>query len=130
MNTDFISNINWSDKKILIVEDDPFSSNFLVELLSGTHARLELASNGEEAISKLKAENDFDLILMDIQLPKLNGEMATKKIREFNKEIPIIAQTAYAMVNDREKYINIGCTDYISKPIDVDDLFSILCNYI
>lgn len=130
MNTDFISNLDWKDKKILIVEDDPFSSNFLVEVLSGTHARIELAFNGEEAISILKAENDFDLVLMDIQLPKLNGEMATKKIREFNKEIPIIAQTAYAMVNDREKYLNIGCTDYISKPIAVDDLFSILCNYI
>ncbi|MFW5721443.1 MAG: response regulator, partial [Bacteroidota bacterium] len=121
---------NWSDKTILIVEDDPFSSDYLVEALSETRVYTKVVSNGEEAVRLLKNRDDFDVVLMDIQLPGLSGDDATKQIRAFNKNIPIIAQTAHAMVSDREKYIRAGCTDYISKPIAVDDLFSILCNYI
>lgn len=130
MDENFIHNLDWSNKSILIVEDDPFSSDFLVEILSITKAQLELAFNADDAIRTLQTKNNFDLVLMDIQLPGISGEDATRKIREFNKDIPIIAQTANAMVDDRAKYINAGCTDYISKPIAVDNLFSILCNYI
>jgi CheY-like chemotaxis protein len=76
------------------------------------------ASNGIEAIKTCKKNPDIDLILMDIKLSKLNGYDATRKIREFNTEVIIIAQTAYALPGDRENSILAGCNDYISKPID------------
>ena len=70
----------------------------------------------------LKNNPDIDLILMDIKMPDMNGYDATRKIREFNSEVIIIAQTAYAFSDDKEKALNAGCNDYISKPIDVGEL--------
>ena len=130
MDLNKIETLDWSSKVILIVEDDTFSAEYLSEAISVTGAKLYHAQNGNDAILKAKEMPDLDLILMDIQLPGLSGDKATKAIREFNPEIPIIAQTAHAMINDRENYINAGCTDYISKPIAVNELFSILCKYL
>jgi CheY-like chemotaxis protein len=65
---------------------------------------------------------DFDIILMDIDMPNINGYEATKLIREFNKDVTIIAQTAYALHGDKEKAIEAGCNDYVTKPIDVENL--------
>jgi len=98
--------------------------------LSITGVQLFYAKNGNEAIEKVKDIPNLDVVLMDIQLPGLSGDKATKVIRGFNSEIPIIAQTAHAMVNDKENYIKAGCNDYISKPIAVHELFSIICKYI
>ncbi|MBU8891919.1 MAG: response regulator [Bacteroidales bacterium] len=130
MDIDKINLIDWSNKKILIVEDDIYSLEYLSEVLSETKVNIEVAKTGKEALLKAKENNDLDLILMDIQLPIMSGDKVTTLIREFNKDIPIIAQTAHAMVNDKENYIKAGCTDYISKPIGVNELFSILCKYI
>ena len=66
---------------------------------------------------------------MDIQLPEMNGYEATKQIREFNKDVVIIAKTAYAIAGDREKSINAGCDDYISKPLQVDHLIKMIGSY-
>ncbi|MDY6800737.1 MAG: response regulator [Bacteroidota bacterium] len=121
---------NWSSKKLLIVEDDFFSTEYLVEALSETKAEIKIAKDGVAAMELLKNNSDFDLVLMDIQLPGISGEVATKQIREFNKEIPIIAQTAHAMAMDKEKYLAAGCNDYLSKPILIDDLFDILRKYL
>lgn len=130
MDLDKIEKIDWSSKKILIVEDDDFSIEYLTEALEYTNVELVYAKTGNDAVDKVKNIPDLDVILMDIQLPGLSGDKATRAIREFNIEIPIIAQTAHAMVNDKENYLQAGCTDYISKPIAVKDLFSILCKYI
>jgi signal transduction histidine kinase/CheY-like chemotaxis protein len=130
MDLNKIETLDWSSKIILIVEDDTFSAEYLSEAISVTGAKLYHAQNGNDAVLKAKEMPDLDLILMDIQLPGLSGDKATRAIREFNPEIPIIAQTAHAMINDRENYINAGCTDYISKPIAVNELFSILCKYL
>ena len=81
-----------------------------------------VAENGNRAIEILK-NSTFDLILMDIQLPDLSGLEVIRKIREFNKQIPIIAQTAYALQSDQKESIEAGCTDYISKPIKRTELF-------
>ena len=122
--------IDWSNKKILIVEDDRCSLEYLIKVLSKTKVNIEIAITGKEALIKAKETGDLDLILMDIRLPGINGDKVTTLIREFNSDIPIIAQTAHAMLNDKENYIKAGCTDYISKPILIDELFSILCKYI
>jgi CheY-like chemotaxis protein len=72
---------------------------------------------------------DIDLILMDIQMPEMNGYEATRKIRQFNKDVVIIAQTAYVLTGDREMAIAAGCNDYISKPIKKDELMALIQKY-
>lgn len=122
--------MNWNSKKILIVEDDMFSTEYLVEALAETKAKVEIAKDGSTAIEFVKNNPDTDLVLMDIQLPGISGEEATKRIREFNSQITIIAQTAHAMANDKETYLAAGCNDYLSKPILIEDLFDILKKYL
>ncbi|MEA3316844.1 MAG: response regulator, partial [Bacteroidota bacterium] len=76
----------------------------------------------DSALEMCKVNKNIDLILMDIQLPEINGYDLTKKVREFNAKVPIIAQTANAMEGDKKKALDAGCNDYISKPIDVNFL--------
>ncbi|MCB2194780.1 MAG: response regulator [Bacteroidetes bacterium] len=123
------AHINWSEKRILVVEDDLFSAEYLVEVLSDTKVDVVLTKDGSDAVQKVKNEK-FDLVLMDIQLPGISGDKATQLIREFNQSIPIIAQTAHAMSNDREKYLKAGCNDYLAKPILITDLLMILKKYL
>ena len=122
--------MNWSTKKILIVEDDMFSTEYLVEVLAETKAITEVVRDGNKAIEFIKNNPDVDLVLMDIQLPGISGEEATKRIRAFNSKIPIIAQTAHAMTNDKEKYLAAGCNDYLSKPILIEDLYHTFKKYL
>jgi CheY-like chemotaxis protein len=128
--TDYDQKLDWSSKKILIVEDDVFSAEYLLEVLSETKVQTIVSNNGLEAVEQTRNNPDLDLILMDIQLPGISGEKATIQIREFNSEIPIIAQTAHAMSNDKENYLKAGCTDYLSKPILMTDLFLTLKKYL
>ncbi len=112
--------------KILIAEDDK-ASELLFRIMLGNDSREFLhASNGIEAIESCKNNPDIDLVLMDINMPKMDGYDATRKIREFNKDVVIIAQTAYALSNDRKKSIDAGCNDYISKPIKRASLIKII----
>ncbi len=104
-------------KKILIVEDDVSSRLYLNKILEKTGASLLNACDGKEAIETVKANPGIDIILMDIQLPVIDGYGAAKKIREFRNDIIIIAQTAYSLLGDREKIIASGFDDYIVKPI-------------
>lgn len=83
-------------------------------------------STGSEAVAICHDNPDIDLILMDIQMPNLNGYEATRQIRQFNKKVIIIAQTAYGLSGDREKAIEAGCNDYISKPINKNELKSLI----
>ena len=84
------------------------------------------ATTGLEAIEICRNNADINLVLMDINMPGMNGYEATRQIRKFNKEIIIIAQTAYALTGDREKVIEAGCNDYISKPIKKATLLKII----
>ena len=113
---------DWSDKKILIVEDDPLSSKFLETILEDTNATILLAKDGQEAIDISKQTDDLALILMDIQLPGMSGNEATKEIRKKRSDLPVIAQTAHAMAEDERKSFEAGCDDYITKPINMDAL--------
>lgn len=105
------------DKKILIVEDDVSSRLYLNKILEKTGAILFNATDGQEAIDIAQRDPGIDVILMDIQLPVIDGYGAANKIREFRKNIIIIAQTAYSLLGDREKIFASGFDDYIVKPI-------------
>jgi CheY-like chemotaxis protein len=83
-----------------------------------------------EAIQLLKQNPEISLILMDIKMPEMDGLEATREIRKFNKTIPVIAQTAYALSGDKEKSIQAGCNGYLTKPVQTTELFSILDNYL
>jgi len=106
----------WEFKKILIAEDEETNYLFIEAILEDTKATLIWAKNGVEAVEKFN--EDIDLILMDIKMPEMDGLAAARKIREKSISVPIIAQTAYAMSEDKNKCLNAGCNDYLTKPIN------------
>jgi two-component system cell cycle response regulator DivK len=110
-------------RKVLIVEDDPRNMKLAVMTLKPHGYELISATDGEEAV-RVALDEKPDIILMDMQLPKLSGMDATRQIRQAPdmKDIPILALTAYAMKGDEEKYLEAGCTEYMSKPIDTREL--------
>ena len=116
--------------EILIVEDDETSCQLLNIILDKYAKKISNALNGKEAVKACRNNPDIDLILLDIQLPELNGFEVTRQIREFNKEVIIIAQTAYGLTGDREKALAAGCNDYISKPVNKEELKSIIQKHI
>ncbi|MFY9473497.1 MAG: response regulator [Tepidanaerobacteraceae bacterium] len=121
-----------SEKVVLCVEDDLINQEIMESIIIKKGYKYLAAYDGNEALEKLK-ESRVDLILMDIQLPGLNGYELTKIIRDMEyskRSIPIIAMTAYAMHEDRDKCIEAGMDDYISKPIDIEKLYSILDAYL
>ena len=102
---------------ILIAEDDESSFLYLKTLFSKMGYSVLRASNGQECIEIVANNSEIDLLLMDIHMPIIDGLSATKKIREKNSKIIIIAQTSFALDDDRKKAIDAGCNDYITKPI-------------
>ncbi len=117
------------NKSILIVEDDKYNAEFIGEVLSPYELALNYAITGNEAIKKV-IEDTPDLVLMDIGLPDMTGYEAVHRILEFRPTLKIIAQTAYASLDDRNKAINSGCVDYISKPLKSQNLISIINKHI
>lgn len=115
-----------SDKTILIAEDVESNYLLLETYLNKSKAKIIWAKNGQEAIEACKINTSIDIILMDMQMPDLNGYEATEKIKEFWADIPIIAVTAFALAGDREKILKAGCNDYLSKPIKVTDLYEMI----
>jgi CheY-like chemotaxis protein len=109
---------NWINKNILVAEDTDVNYFFLEEVLKPTNAHLVRVNNGKEAIEFCKS-NNVDLILMDINMPAMNGYEATRSIKDYNSNIPIIVQTAAGFNNEEELSINAGADDYIAKPIDL-----------
>ena len=103
---------------------------YMEEVLAETKANVLWARNGEEAVKIAKENSNIDLILMDIKMPVMDGYTATKKIREFNKEVIIIAQTAYALTGEKEKTIAAGCNYYITKPIEIKILMNTLSGFL
>lgn len=115
---------------VLIVEDEETSELLLTEILQPLVNKLYYAKDGEESIKFATQNSDIDLILMDLKIPKISGYEATRQIKEINKDITIIAQTAYALPGDKEKALSYGCNDYITKPIDKEKLINIIINNI
>jgi PAS domain S-box-containing protein len=114
---------------ILIAEDDYASYIYLKSLLSGPGITFLHTTDGKETVKTVRENPGLSIVLMDLRMPGLNGLEATMQIREFNKNIPIIAQTAYALAGDRETALKAGCNDYISKPLNSRELQKIISRY-
>lgn len=120
-----IQNLN-----ILVVDDDETSKVLIEKIVETiTDNKITFAQSGIEAVKSCKANSEINLVLMDIRMPDMNGYEATRQIRKFNKEVIIIAQTAFVLLGDKEKAIDSGCNDYISKPILKDNLLAIISKY-
>jgi CheY-like chemotaxis protein len=115
-------------KKVLIVDDDVRNVFALTNVLETQGMEVRYAENGLEGIEALKANPDVDLVLMDIMMPELDGYETTRRIRREERfsQLPIIALTAKAMKGDREKSIAAGASDYITKPVDTEQLLSLM----
>ena len=108
---------------VLIAEDEKVNNQFFEAIFNNTFKQIIYVETGQKAIEACRNNPEIDLILMDVKMPVMNGYTATRKIRKFNKEIIIIAQTAFGLKEDREKAIEAGCNDYIAKPINKELLF-------
>ena len=117
--------------RILLVEDNELNQMVAEELLLQVGLRVTIANNGVEALSLL-GKNFYDVVLMDIQMPEMDGLTATKRIREQErfKDLPVIAMTAHAMVEDREKSFSVGMNDHITKPINAIELYQCLLRWL
>ena len=117
--------------KVLLVEDIPINQQVVRELLEGVNVHVEIANNGAEAVQMIAVAH-YDAVLMDIQMPIMDGYDATRQIRNNPKyqQLPIIAMTAHALSGDREQYLATGMNDYLSKPINKKHLYSILMQWI
>ncbi|RLD61379.1 MAG: hypothetical protein DRJ01_08020 [Bacteroidetes bacterium] len=119
-----------NNKTILIAEDDETNYLYANVILSKININILHANDGEEAINMVKSNPEIDLVLMDIKMPVMNGFEATKRIKQYKKELPVIAVTAYALHEDKEKAINSGCDDYIAKPFKGEDLIKLIKKYV
>jgi PAS domain S-box-containing protein len=115
--------------KILIADDDIISRKLIVKSVSEFGKEIIEATSGREVVIKFKENSDIDLILMDVQMPDMNGYEATKEIRELNRDVIIITQSAFALNGDREKALLAGSNDYITKPINKTELLIMLNKY-
>ena len=118
----------FEERRILLVDDDVRNIFALTSALEQKGARVEIARNGREALDKLEAVDDIDLVLMDVMMPEMDGYEATRRIRQQPRwaKLPIIAVTAKAMKDDQDLCIRAGANDYLAKPIDLDRLFSLI----
>ncbi len=124
-----LTNFDAKELKILVVEDDEASALFLSMVLEDISGEILYAKTGTEAVDLCRKHQNIDLVLMDIRMPDMNGYKATRQIRQFNKDVVIIAQTAYAIAGDKEKALEAGANDYISKPINKMKLIELIKKY-
>ncbi len=114
---------NWKTITILIAEDEELNFKVLKSCLVKTKATIIRASDGAEAVELFKKEK-VDIVLMDIQMPVMDGYHAVHEIKKLNPKMPVIAQTSYVLANEREKCLDAGCDDYVTKPLDLENLLS------
>ena len=111
---------DWSGNTLLIAEDDHFSFLYLREILSVTKVNIVYADNGMRAFSECLKNPAISVVLMDIKMPVVNGLESTRLIKKYKSNITVIAQTAFAMADDRVRCISAGCDDYITKPVNAE----------
>jgi CheY-like chemotaxis protein len=111
-------NYNFEGMTILIAEDDDFNLTFMIEMFIGTNMIIKKAKNGLEAIEMYQENTDIGLVLMDLKMPHMDGFEATKRLKSINKNLYIIAVTAFSLSEEKEYAIACGCDDVISKPVE------------
>jgi len=129
VSADGIMNHQIKNLKILISEDDATSDLLITRTLRKISHEVLHVKTGVETIEACRNNPDIDLVMMDVQMPEMDGYEATRQIRQFNKDVIIIAQTANALIGEREKALEAGCNDYISKPIIKDELLALIQKY-
>jgi signal transduction histidine kinase len=125
-----IQTYDWRNKTILIAEDEHNNFIFLNEIIKRTGAKIIEAKNGLQAVSAVENNPEISLVLMDLLMPEMDGYAATLQIKKMRPSLPVIAQTAYAMLKEKEKSLESGCDGYISKPFDPPDLLELMNNFI
>jgi CheY-like chemotaxis protein len=121
---------NFNGIKILVAEDEDSNYRYIEKLLSKAGFDILRANNGYEAVEYARIYDDIDLILMDIKMPVKNGVEATREIKLFKPQIPIIATTAFAIPGDRDVFLKAGCDDYIPKPIKSSLLIELVNKFV
>jgi CheY-like chemotaxis protein len=117
------------DKSILLVEDNKINQMITQKMLERKKMHCHIIENGEEAVNHLR-ENNYDLILMDVHLPGINGTIATEQIRQFNSHTPIIALTAISLDENREMLLSYGMNEVITKPFDPEKFYEVIATII
>lgn len=128
-NSNAFKPLNWQNFNLLVAEDDDLNYKLIQIALSKSNINLFRAKNGEEVLTLLPGKN-IHLVLMDIQMPILDGYETTRRLKILYPDIFVIAQTAFAMADDKSKCLQAGCDDYISKPIDIEELYKKLTYYL
>jgi len=121
---------DWSDKTVLIAEDEEVNFIYLQTALSKTKVNILRAKNGEEAVELARVNPNIDLVLMDIKMPKMDGIEATRSIKSFRNDLIIIAQTAFAMEEDRQNCYSVGVDGFLAKPVRYKLLFDTMSKYL
>jgi CheY-like chemotaxis protein len=118
--------------RILLVEDQPLNQELACELLERAGAQVAVAADGEQALQRLASQPDFDCVLMDCQMPRMDGYTATQLIRanERHRHLPIIAMTASALASDRAQALAAGMNDHVPKPLDVAQMFDVILRWL
>ncbi len=117
-------------KNILVADDEDFIHVLFRNFIQPTGASVISAYNGEQVLDLFSKGNKIDLVLLDMRMPKLNGMETIKRIRDLSIDVPVIAQTAYAFTGDKERFMEAGCNDYLSKPVDEDELIELIARFL
>ncbi len=127
--TNAAANYDWSNKSILIVDDLEIIFNYYKLAISRTGVRLYWSDNGEKAIEYIKNEPDINLVLMDIQMPGIDGYKTGKEIKKIRPDLPVVIQTAYVLEETEQKAFENGMDGYIAKPIKLNLLLNLIDNF-
>lgn len=119
-----------SGRTVLVVEDNEVSRIYFKVALEKAQAEVIMAGDGREAVRLFQENEQIDLVLMDLNMPGLNGFEATKMIKALRPNVPVIAQSAYVMAGEELDSINAGCDEFLSKPVRLNDLFAMLERYL
>lgn len=122
--------INWSSKKCLIVDDNKDVLIYLNRILLDTGVTVITARSGVEAIELIKNTSDIDVVILDMQMPEMNGIEATRQIRKIRQDLPIIAQTAFIFEDDKDIILEAGCDACLIKPIRKEHLLTVMSSFI
>ena len=123
------SSFDFKNLNVLLVEDVKMNQELAIEILSKKDISVTVANNGKEGVDEVE-RNDFDIILMDMQMPVMDGCQATEEIRSLNRNLPIVAMTANAMTGDKNKCLASGMNDYITKPINPEEMFKAIAKWV